>query len=99
MAISYDLSIVQTLLFPQDSYPGGDYLGGVLWQMTGTDGTNSSSKQGLVRFDVLAKTDAYVPFSELSRDTIIAWTEEAIGPDTFANIKADIANSIAGMSS
>ena len=94
MAISYDLSIVQTLLFPQDSYPGGDYLGGVLWQMTGTDGTKSASRQGLARFDVLAKTDSYVPFDQLSRDTIIEWTQDVSGPDTLASIQTDIANDI-----
>lgn len=95
MAISYTLSIIQTLLYPSGSFPSDDYLGGVLWQMTGTDGVNSSSKQGLARFDVVQTTDSYTPFKDLSQDTIISWTQDVIGPDTLASIKADIANDLA----
>jgi len=92
MAISYTLSVTQTLI-----YPGGDYLGGVMWQMTGTDGDKSSSMQGLVRFDKVDVTDTYVPFESLSQDTIIAWTRDALGQDTISSIETDIANKIAEM--
>jgi|APCry1669192969_1035441.scaffolds.fasta_scaffold32135_2 hypothetical protein len=98
MAISYTLSIIQTLLYPAGSFPSDDYLGGVMWQMTGTDGVNSSSKQGLARFDVAEISDSYIPFADLSQDTIIGWTQDVIGPDTLASIKADIANDIASKS-
>jgi hypothetical protein len=92
MAISYTLSIVQNLI-----YPDTDYLGGVTWQMTGTDDINSSSMQGLVRFDKEDPTDAYIPFENLSQDTIISWTRNALGEDTINSIQTDIANNIAAM--
>ena len=94
MAISYSFSIVQTLVYPPGSFPADDYLGAVLWQLTGTDGTNSSSKQGLARFDVAEISDSYTPFEQLSQDTIIEWTQDVIGPDTLASIQTDIANDI-----
>ena len=94
MAISYSFSIVQTLVYPPGSFPADDYLGAVLWQLTGTDGTNSSSKQGLARFDVAEISDSYIPFEQLSQDTIIEWTQDVIGPDTLASIQTDIANDI-----
>jgi len=92
MSITYSLSIMQTLL-----YPGGDYLGGVMWQMTGTDGVNSSSMQGLVRFDKVDDPENYTPFADLSQDTIINWIRDALGEDTLNSIQTDIANNIAAM--
>ena len=98
MAISYSFSIVQTLVYPPGSFPADDYLGAVLWQLTGTDGTNSSSKQGLARFDVAEISDSYIPFAQLSQDTIIDWVQDTVGPDTLASMQADIANDIAAKS-
>ena len=94
MAITYDLSITQTIQFP-----GGDFLGGVLWQMTGTDGANSSSMQGLVRFDLVdvTESDSYVPFEDLTNETIIGWTRDKLGSETLSSIEKDIADKIAAM--
>jgi hypothetical protein len=92
MAITYELSITQTIQFP-----GGDYLGGVLWQMTGTDGANSSSMQGLVRFDLVDVSDSYVPFEDLTNETIIGWTKDKLGQETLSSIEKDIAEKIAAI--
>ena len=65
--------------------------------MTGTDGVNSSSMQGVVRFDKTDITDAYTPFADLSQDTILSWTKDVLGADTLTSIQNDIADNIAAM--
>ena len=66
----------------------------VHWIVTGIDGDYSSKAIG-TQVVPLSEDDTFIPFEDLTNDTVVAWTKEAMGEETVASIEAGIASQIA----
>jgi hypothetical protein len=92
--ITYAYSINSMSCYPQyDSEK--DVVFQVLWTLTGTKGSQTSSYSGPTLLPA-PQGDDFTPYSELTEEQVIGWVETSTDPEYLANahqwIATDIAN-------
>jgi hypothetical protein len=53
--------------------PDPDYVVNVLWEVTGVDGTYTASIGGNTTFNSADQQGAFIPYDQLTEDTVIGW--------------------------
>ena len=63
------------------------------YEVVGVDGTFSASLSNIARFST-ASVSPFVPYAELTEDTVIDWIQQELGPDGVSNLEACIQGQI-----
>jgi outer membrane biosynthesis protein TonB len=93
MPISYSYSINSMSCYPQyDSEK--DVVFQVLWTLTGTTASQTSSYSGPTLLPA-PQGDDFTPYSQLTEEQVIGWVENGTDPDYLANAHQWIADDIA----
>ena len=93
MAITYAYSINSMSCYPQyDSEK--DVVFQVLWTLTGTTASQTSSYSGPTLLPA-PQGDDFTPYAELTEAQVIGWVETSTDPDYLANAHQWIADDIA----
>ena len=58
----------------------------VHWRVNATDGTNDATVYGTQGLVLDAKA-SFTPYSKLTKDTVVAWVQEAMGIDAVTNVQ------------
>jgi len=68
----------------------------VHWRVNATDGTNTTSVYGcqLLVFDAKA---SFTPYSKLTKDTVVAWVQEAMGIDAVTRLQEGLDKQLEGL--
>lgn len=80
MSNSYTWSITALNCIP-DLNGKLDYVVVSHWTCSGTDGTYTGSVYNTVTFNIDPDKPNYVPYADLTEAEVVAWTQEALGPD------------------
>jgi hypothetical protein len=56
------------------------------WRINGTDGTNTAEVYGTQPLTFDAKS-AFVNYTDLTKDTVVAWVQEAMGADAVTKLQ------------
>ena len=67
----------------------------VYWVFSGTDENGCSSQQGSVTSITYDPNEPFIPYADLTKDAVVSWVQEAIGPDQIALMEKQIAEEIA----
>lgn len=93
MTTTYTWNIVAMDSYP--TYQGEtDVVFTTHWTVSGTDGTYTGSAYGTQSI-ALSDTEPFIPYPQLTLDTVIGWTQEAMGAEQVAALEANIATQIA----
>jgi hypothetical protein len=65
----------------------------LFWQVTASDGEADASDTGCVGLDLTS--DTFTPYSDLTRDQVVAWAKAALGADVVKQIEAHLVASLA----
>lgn len=80
-----------------DCYPildgNEDVVSTVRWRLIATKGDYSSSIDGIINFPV-ANLSSFVPFAELTEETVIGWVKAAMGDEQVEAYEAAVAAQI-----
>lgn len=80
-------SITSMVIIPQvDQY--SDYAWQVGWACTATDGTNTQTISSSVTFYPAQQGQPYTPYDQLTEAQVIAWVQQALGPEQTANTES-----------
>lgn len=71
-----------------------DVVFSVLWTMSGTDGTYNGSASAATDLTYKAGSD-FTPYDQLTQDQVLGWVMDAVDPEYYANMQAQIAKQIA----
>jgi len=71
-----------------------DYVVTSHWTLTATDGTYTGSVYGTASFEVDETKPNYTPYTNLTLDEVIAWTQAALGAEQVASYEANVASQI-----
>jgi hypothetical protein len=63
------------------------------YEVTGVDGTYSAFLSNIARFSTASVTP-FIPYAELTEDTVIDWIQQELGPDGVSNLEACIQGQI-----
>ena len=92
MAVTYDWNCKTVDVHPQEEGQT-DVVYNVHWIVTGTDGDYSSNAIG-TQIVPLSEGGAFIPFEDLTNETVVGWTKEAMGQDEVDRIEASVASQI-----
>ena len=68
--------------------PTPDYVVMAQYIVTGTDGTNTVSIQGLSQFEVNPEQKDFVPYAQLTEETVLGWIQSE--PNLVINTQANL---------
>ena len=91
MATTYTTTIQSMYTVPN---PTG-YVVNVIFEVSGTDGTNTASIGGNINFTPEQNQPDFVPYDQLTQAEVLAWINEAT--DNQANYYANIDGQIASL--
>ena len=91
MTINYTTTIQSMYTVPN---PTG-YVVNVIFEVSGTDGTNTASIGGNINFTPEQNQPDFVPYDQLTQAEVLAWINEAT--DNQANYYANIDGQIASI--
>jgi hypothetical protein len=57
--------------------PDPNYVVSMLWELTGVDGSFTSSARGITHFDSSAQVGPVTPYSQLTPETVVGWISAA----------------------
>ena len=63
------------------------------YEVVGVDGTYSAEISNIARFST-ASVSPFIPYAELTEDTVIDWIQQELGPDGVSNLEACIQGQI-----
>jgi hypothetical protein len=63
------------------------------YEVVGVDGTYTASLSNIARFSTASVTP-FIPYAELTEDTVIDWIQQELGPDGVSNLEACIQGQI-----
>jgi hypothetical protein len=63
------------------------------YEVTGVDGTYSAFLSNIARFSTASVTP-FIPYADLTEDTVIDWIQQDLGPDGVSNLEACIQGQI-----
>ena len=63
------------------------------YEVTGVDGTYSAFLSNIARFSTASVTP-FIPYAELTEDTVIDWIQQELGTDGVSNLEACIQGQI-----
>jgi hypothetical protein len=63
------------------------------YEVTGVDGTYSAFLSNIARFST-ASVSPFIPYADLTEDTVIDWIQQDLGPDGVSNLEACIQGQI-----
>lgn len=66
----------------------------VHWRLQGTDGTYSSDVYGSAFTKPYESGESFVPYDQLTKETVVGWVEEALGAEQVQKYKDNIAQQI-----
>jgi hypothetical protein len=67
-----------------------NYVVHAMWTLTGSDGTHTASIDGNTQFPVKASDPDFVPYSQLTENTVIEWIQADLGENGITNFKANV---------
>lgn len=76
--------------------PDPNYVVNVIWTLTGVDGQYTASIQGNSMFDS-NQSSTFIPYNQLTQDTIIGWVKSQLGDQGIANFEANVQGQINSM--
>jgi hypothetical protein len=80
-----------------DCYPildgNEDVVSTVRWMLSATQGNHFSSIDGIINFPV-TNLSSFVPFADLTEETVIGWVKSQIGAEQVAGYEAAVAAQI-----
>jgi len=92
MAVTYDWNCKTVDVHPQEEGQT-DVVYNVHWIVTGVDGDYSATNIG-TQIVPLSEGGAFIPFEDLTNETVVGWTKEAMGQDEVDRIEASVASQI-----
>jgi hypothetical protein len=63
------------------------------YEVTGVDWTYTASLSNIARFST-ASVSPFIPYADLTEDTVIDWIQQDLGPDGVSNLEACIQGQI-----
>lgn len=93
MATTYTWTVNQMYTVQQ---PDPNYVVNVIWTLTGVDGQYTASIQGNSVFDS-NQSSTFIPYNQLTQDTIIGWVKSQLGNQGIANFEANVQGQIDSM--
>jgi hypothetical protein len=63
------------------------------YEVVGVDGTYTASLSNIARFST-ASVSPFIPYADLTEDTVIDWIQQDLGPDGVSNLEACIQGQI-----
>lgn len=98
MAVTYTWDCRSVDTYPtysdDNSVDQSDVIFNVHWRLTGTEGEHSYSMIGSQNLDI-SDLSSFTGFDAVTHDNVIAWVEAAMEEEMLTNIKTNIANEIA----
>lgn len=76
--------------------PDPQYVINAIWTLTGVDGEFTASIGGNTVFDS-NQSSTFIPYNELTQDTVIGWVQANLGEQGIANYEANVNGQIASM--
>jgi|694.fasta_scaffold70233_2 hypothetical protein len=73
-----------------------DVVIAVHWRLNGTDGTNTATVYGTVGLTYTPRSP-FTPYTNLTQDQVIAWTQDALGDEQVASLEANVAAQLANL--
>lgn len=74
--------------------PDPNYVVNAIWTLTGVDGEFTASIGGNTVFDS-NQSSTFIPYNELTQDTVIGWVQANLGEQGIANYEANVNGQIA----
>jgi len=93
MAITNTWAIIQMDCYPEYDNEQ-DVVFNVHWTLTADDGTYRGIVRGVQALPLNGEAP-FIPFADLTEEQVLAWTLEAMGPETVAGYVANVAQQIA----
>jgi len=88
-----NFSWVVTTLYTQTVQGEQDYVVIAYYDVTGTDGTYTSTLSNVAQFST-ASVSTFIPYEDLTNDIVTTWIQNLLGPDGVDNIYACIQGQI-----
>jgi hypothetical protein len=92
MAITYTWNIERLDCFPQ-AEGQTDVVFTAFWQLTATDGTNTSSAFGSQAITYKAG-ETFTPYASLTKDQVVGWVQAAMVPGRIQELETNLAVAI-----
>ena len=93
-SMTYTWTVTAMYTMPKGSV--NEFVVNALFNVEGTDGTNTASIGGNQMFTFDSEKD-YTAYNQLQPEQVVAWIQEALGPDGVANYEANINGQIESM--
>ena len=82
-----------TALYTETINDEQDYVVIANYTVIGTDDTYSAELSNIARFSTASVTP-FIPYADLTEDTVIDWIQQELGPDGVSNLEACIQGQI-----
>jgi hypothetical protein len=92
MAITNTWGIVQLEAYPEYANET-NVVFTVHWNLTGTEDTHTGYVYGSVGLELDEEAE-FTPFADLTKEQVIGWVHEALGPEQVATYEESVANQI-----
>lgn len=93
MANTYTWSVENMSTMPT---PETDFVVSIFWTFTGTDGTNTASKNGIT-YTAQIKGDEFTPFADLTKNQVLKWVQDYLGEEGINSLKVNVDGQINSM--
>ena len=82
-----------TALYTETIAEQEDYVVIANYEVVGVDDTYSAELSNIARFSTASVTP-FIPYADLTQDTVIDWIQQDLGPDGVSNLEACIQGQI-----
>ena len=86
---TWSINALYTLQAPQP-----DYVVNCLWTLSGVQDQYSASIDGNTQFAIKQSDPNFVPYDQLTEETVIGWVQASLGEQGIANFEANVQGQI-----